>query len=96
MIEDFILNKSGILTWSKSNIDQVPSKTGVFVLRESPINGFVNEINFSTNLRETLTKLYGEGLKTNFFSWYETKDEIGAQKLTEELKLKYQLENHEN
>lgn len=94
MIEDLILKTSGILTWSQNNIEQTPESVGVYVLRETPINGFVIEVDMTENLKKKLEELKANGFRANFFSWYETKDSEDAKKVLEDLALKYQSSHH--
>lgn len=92
-----VKNNSGILTWNEDNINKVPSGAGVYILRNSPINGFIIEIDHAGNLKEKLIDVFrtrGMNGPVNFFSWYETENSEDAKELLEELKLKYLIESN--
>lgn len=36
------MKTSGILTWNQESIKETPISKGIFVLRTSPINGFIH------------------------------------------------------
>lgn len=86
---------SGILTWNQENINQAPMSKGIFVLRTSPINGFIQTIEKAENLREELNSIYRNQSypSVGFFEWYQIDEssELGIK--FEELKVKYGLES---
>lgn len=88
-----IKQKSGILSWSEENIKNVAEVPGVFILRTSPINGAIVNIETSNNLKETLLRIFEE--KTNpdvkFFDWYTTNTEEDAKLIKNEWNIKYGL-----
>ncbi len=88
------MKTSGILTWTKENIKETPTLKGIFVLRTSPINGFIQTVNKTENLKNTLEQIYMDQLYPDikFFEWYQTDDTEEIQKKLDELKLKYNLE----
>jgi len=67
---------------------------GVFVLRTSPINGFIKSLNSTDNLRAALEGIYKDQTypDVQFFEWYQSDnaDEV-AQKLVE-LKSQYNIQ----
>lgn len=90
-METDIVRQSGILSWNEENINQTPPTPGVFVLRNSPINGSLRNLDRTNNLRETLVKIYQEQLVSdvNFFDWYEVSDLEKAEKLLKEFQIRY-------
>ncbi len=86
-----IKEKSGILTWSEKNILETPESMGIFILRTSPINGAVIDIESSENLKESLSKILMENVfpDTKFFDWYTTETKEEAESIKKELREKY-------
>lgn len=70
-----IIQKSNILSWSRDNIDIIPSNSsGVYVLRNIPsLNGIIY-IGSSDDIRRRLTEhwLLGDISETVWFDWYQT------------------------
>ena len=81
-IEAKITRKSGILEWSKENLENVTNNSGLFVLKDSPISGNVLYVGTSEHLRDELLGLYSSEMgKVPFFEWYETQSKIDAETL---------------
>ncbi len=89
-----MIKTSGILSWNLENLKGVPSSPGVYILRDSPVNGSVVALDSTSNLNEHLFRLLSEGVSANvnFFEWYVTEDEKEATRLKEDLKSKYNIE----
>lgn len=92
------MKTSGILTWNQESIKETPASKGIFVLRTSPINGFIQTIEIAENLRDALNSIYNNQLypDVGFFEWYQIDDPEELQKKFDELKLKYSLELKHN
>ena len=86
---------SGILTWNQENIKTTPTSKGIFVLRTSPINGFIQTIEKAENLREALSSIYSNQLypSVGFFEWYQIDESTEFEKKFQELKTKYHPES---
>ena len=91
-----ILQRSGILPWNEENINNCPEKTGVYILRNSPVNGGMLLIEKADNLRRSIMEHYSNKIFENissveFFDWYETNTDAEAEKLAAMWKEKYSI-----
>lgn len=88
---------SGVLTWNQESIKNAPTSTGVFVLRNSPINGFILVMDRSDNLKEALEDIYLSSpyADVRFFEWYQAESSEDVEKIFAELKSKYHVESSE-
>lgn len=79
---------SGILRWNLENIQQVPAEMGVFVLRTSPINGFIKKVDQVANLKDVLENIYREQTYqgVEFFEWYKADNIDESNQKLQELK----------
>lgn len=86
-----IKEKSGILIWNEENIKGVPSCSGVFIIRTSPINGAVISVVSSRDLKTDLLKVLAENTfpDAQFFDWYTTETIEDAELIKKELDAKY-------
>lgn len=85
------INKSGILEWSKDNIDNISASCGVYILRNSTRT--IIYIGMSeTSIRDRLLNHWNvQDVKdVVFFDWYQTSDAQNARELEQMWVSKYQ------
>jgi len=81
-----IIKRSGILEWTRENIDKVPDATGVYDLRSSPSGSDILYIGRNIaprRLRERILDHWQEKDVPNVkhFAWYQTDTEENAKKI---------------
>ncbi len=88
------MKNSGILTWNSENINEAPLTSGVFVLRTSPINGFVRKIELVDNLKQALEEIYDSAIfpEVKFFEWFQSDESEENEKMLAKLKLQYDID----
>ena len=88
-----IIEKSGILVWDEENIQDVPEKIGIFVLRTSPTLDGIVDIAKTNDIRETLTEKYEDDsiVDIKFFDWYLTSTIEDAEQLANEWSAKFNI-----
>ena len=88
------MKNSGVLAWTQENIKNVPNTVGIFVLRSSPINGFIEILDKAEDLKKTLEDIYANQPYQNvqFFEWYQVEEGEDIEVILNELKLKYHFE----
>lgn len=86
-----IKEKSGILSWTKENVDNAPNSFGVFILRTLPTTDSIKFIEASEDIKkDLLVKVKDTSLlEIKFFDWYSTNNLDEATELANSWNEKY-------